>query len=77
MSSEYKKSSKATDAEDIFDTEHDGSIQTIVNQSDRLAETGISDNTDTESWQGLSNSEFKDLDHVSRATSLCCPGADI
>jgi hypothetical protein len=59
--------------EDVFDAEHDGVVQTIVNQPDELTETGISD---AESWQGLSNSEFEDLDHVLfRATSIAnsCP----
>jgi hypothetical protein len=61
-------------AEDIFDTEYNSSVQTIVNQSDELAETGKFDNTDAESWQGLSNSEFEDLDYVlSRATSIAIP----
>src|SRR2546430_1821553 len=58
-------------AVDVFDAERDGGVETIVNQSDELAETGTSDDTDAESWQGLSNSEFEDLDHVlSRATSI-------
>ena len=58
-------------AVDVFDDEHNSSVQTNVNQSVELAETGRSDNTDAESWQGLSNSEFEDLDHVlSRATSI-------
>jgi hypothetical protein len=58
-------------AVDVFDAERDGGVQTIVNQSDELAETGLSDNTDAESWQGLSDSEFEDLDRVlSRATSI-------
>jgi hypothetical protein len=58
-------------AGDVFDAERDGDVQTIVNQSDELTESSTSDDTDAESLQGLSNSEFEDLDHVlSRATSI-------
>jgi hypothetical protein len=56
---------------DVFDAERDDGVQAIVNQPDEHMETGISDDTDGESWQGLSNSEFDDLDHVlSRVTTI-------
>ena len=62
---------------DVYDLELDDDTYTISNQSNEFIEAGVPNDTDAKSWQGLSNSEFKDLGHVSRATSLCCPGADI
>lgn len=57
----------------VFDAKYNSIVQTIVNQSHELTKTSTSD---AKSQQGLSGSEFEDLDYVlSRATSIAnsCP----